>query len=74
MNLKSALPQGNIPPNALPHEKVEDVKLLLNSINPATGHVWGIREISDELKISRNIVSDILLKMRRKENKAYKQA
>lgn len=51
--------------NKIPEATVKEIKRLLSTINPDTGVLYGIREIASLMKVGRNTVSKINLKMRR---------
>ena len=55
--------------NKIPNSKVEEIQNDLVSINPETGFIYGIREISTLRGVGRNTVSKINLKMRRDSSK-----
>lgn len=56
------------PSNKIPQSKIEEIQNDLRSINPETGHPYGIREIAALRGVGRNTVSKINLKMRRKQH------
>lgn len=57
------------PPHAYSEETINLIKEKLQTVNPNTGFLWGCKEIADELKICRRIVSKVSMEQRRKQNK-----
>lgn len=61
------------PPNTHSQKTVDEVKKLLQTINPETGFLYGGKEVAKKLGIGRYSVTKIDMDMRKEKWKASKK-
>lgn len=62
------------PPNTHSQKTVDEVKKLLQTINPETGFLYGGKEVAKKLGIGRYSVTKIDMDMRKEKWRASKKA